>query len=138
MIMTTLTQHDLTATYTVALEIGHRDFLHDPKAFTESVTAFNTLSRWSHIQSIDLLIGGYDADPRELWDIPEVIDHVARWILASRVMPNHPKLTETSVKLLMVCFRLHHGLPVTVYVTPREEPKPSKPKSSFKSSSKLH
>ena len=53
-----------------------------------------------------LHIDGYDADPRELWQIPEVCSYAARWAKAADVDAAWERLHPTSRVFIEQC-RLH-------------------------------
>ena len=63
----------------VMLELGYRDGgLTEEKART-SAQAYRLAHARYPAAKFGLFIAGYDDDPRELWEIPEVAAHVRCW-----------------------------------------------------------
>jgi hypothetical protein len=65
------------------IEIGRAGEL-TAAARARSVAVFRKLVE-RHAEWIALTIHGYGTDPRELWEIPEVIDYVAHWLLEAGI-----------------------------------------------------
>jgi hypothetical protein len=55
----------------VFIEIGHRDNIDDLRAVVLPAVAFKLAAKNPKTR-IAIMVGGYDDDPRELWQIPEV------------------------------------------------------------------
>jgi len=116
---------DSTAPTVAFLEIGHRDCLGNQTLIAQSAVAFQLLSGMVHVVAIDLRIGGFDQDERELWDIPEVVGHVFKWMRATKVLPTDPKVTALSQVFLKLCFLRHMGVPVEVEFVPEAQVGPT-------------
>lgn len=75
---------------------------------------------------IRLMLGGYDEDPRELWDIPEAAAYIRQVALASGVLdwrsPIVKRFGETTVLLLAQCGALGPGHPFKITIRPDAPP----------------
>jgi hypothetical protein len=73
------------------------------KAFAASVLAWRKLeSKIKPSTAIMIYVNGYDDDPRELWNIPEVCDFVQRFCVKTRAH-EHPALDPMSRNVLLAC-----------------------------------
>ena len=101
----------------IVLEIGWCGNLDQPtcirtsEMFHQAVITFPTAR-------IALSVGGYDADPRELDDIPEARDYVRQWASLAGLQdwrsPLVSHLEDQSVALLVVCGAFWAGHPYQV------------------------
>ena len=62
----------------IALEIGVKDHLSDTNARL-AATAFQLARQHYPDSPLMFMIGGYDDDPRELWEIPETRRYIRAW-----------------------------------------------------------
>lgn len=63
--------------------------------------------RIPHSKTVLLTISGYDDDPRELWQIPEVCAYVHAWAMLVEVTPDDSRLHRDSLQLLAHCVSAH-------------------------------
>jgi hypothetical protein len=96
---------------TISHEVTRRRDLRrngkDPKAdeayFQSAVKAWHdALQRWGgHLNDVRIYIkvGGYDSDPRELWEIPEVCRFMVRWARETKALDD-PRLLPGARALL--------------------------------------
>jgi hypothetical protein len=96
------------------IEIGHRKHLGDPLLFAESVKAWKSVQSQPGLRHVVFAVGGYDQDPRDLWDIPEVAEYVFHWMMSADIQPNDQRVHPDSLGLLQACFMRTFGLPFTV------------------------
>lgn len=69
----------------IVIEIGHRDMLEDVNGRKLAATAFR-LARVRYPKAkIGFTIGGYDDDPREIYDVPEVREYIRAWAQDARL-----------------------------------------------------
>jgi hypothetical protein len=63
----------------VSLEIGQRGNLNNRMAVEAAAATFRNIAKRTSPGLIYVFLVGYDQDPRELWDIPEVAEYVRLW-----------------------------------------------------------
>lgn len=87
-------------------EIGGKGEFSDAgakQAAADFVGARKTLPNAEHM----IVVGGYDDDPRSLWDIPEARDYVRRFVLYVQLADIRPladwKLNQPSIALVAMC-----------------------------------
>lgn len=97
------------------LVVAARGALHDD-AVLASVQGFHRVAAVGS-QQIALCVDGYDEDPRELWQVPEVARFLRRWAFATGLCDwRHPRfrlLNDASIALLALCEALSPGHPFT-------------------------
>jgi hypothetical protein len=71
------------------------------KAMATAVLAWRALKIES-TTAITLVIGGYDDDPRELWEIPEVCTYVRKFCTKTNAH-EHPQVEPQSRNWLLLC-----------------------------------
>jgi len=81
-------------------QLGNRDDLTD-KALATAVMSWRRLPIQPSTQIL-LSIGGYDNDPRELWDIYEVRRYVQRFCEKTKAH-RHPQVERESRNWLLLC-----------------------------------
>jgi len=65
----------------ILVEIGNREHLTAHHAVL-AARALGIAARVHPDAEIMLTIGGYDDDPREIWHIPECVQHITRFVVA--------------------------------------------------------
>lgn len=91
--------HDLTKTMMV-FSLCSRTEMH-PHALEMAVTAWNRL-KFKPTTAVTFHVGGYDDDPRELWEIPEVCVFVIEFC-ARTGAHNHPAVEPISRNWMLAC-----------------------------------
>jgi hypothetical protein len=91
----------------VAHEIGVKGHLSDVAAFTAAFSFALAVLRMPEPQH-HLLIGGFDDDPREVWDIPEAREYLCQFSAALHTLfpDRHPgqwRLDDQSLGMLAMC-----------------------------------
>jgi len=98
----------------VFIEIGGRDNL-TRQVIEEVRTAPLLAARAQPGRPIVLMVGGYDDDPRELWDIPEAAAHIRAYAVSSGLAdwrsPLFRCLAEEAIGLLVACRALYEPHP---------------------------
>ena len=92
-------REDLTRTM-VAFSIGTAPYF-DRKALSIAVLSWRAL-KIEPSTAIVIHLGGYDDDPRELWNIPEARDFIRRFCEKTQAH-KHPALEPMSRNLLFAC-----------------------------------
>jgi hypothetical protein len=85
---------------TLVFSIGERGRLNR-RALAAAVLAWRAL-RFKTSTAVLMHFGGYDDDPRELWEIPEVRDFIRRFCAKTKAH-EHPAVDPTSRNLLLAC-----------------------------------
>jgi hypothetical protein len=62
----------------IFIEIGVRQHIHDRYSAIKAGLAFTGAAKINPKAHLAFMIGGYDEDKRELWEVPEVMQYV-RW-----------------------------------------------------------
>ena len=95
-----MVEHDMF----VPLEIGSRGDLTTARVQAVA-TFFKQIEERAGPGCIYAHLAGYDSDPRELWDIPEVADYVRLWAHLAGLDTNSAPaaLHEMSLSLLVAC-----------------------------------
>ena len=86
------------------LEIGSRgDFT--PERAQAAATVFKQLAGWVGPGCISTYIIGFDADPRELWDVPEAVEYMRSFSRVAGIdIDNIPEALDLpSLTLLSAC-----------------------------------
>lgn len=98
----------------VLVEFGSRGDLSDA-TITEMKDAPRLCVQYYPGRPLLISIGGFDDDPRELWDIPEVADYVRRFAMASGLHDWRTRtfdaLDEQCKGLLVMCGAVDPGHP---------------------------
>lgn len=84
-----------------ALMIGVGGHL-TPQDARDAAMAWRGL-RLLDVRNIYINVHGYDDDPRQLWDIPEVASYVRKWARKACVRCSDPALHLDSQTLLHLC-----------------------------------
>jgi hypothetical protein len=97
------------------VQIGTADDL-TPETRARSVRLFHKLVE-RHAKWIAFVIGGYDDDPRELWEIPEVIAYVVEWLIAADLrtaeQARAANVTEQTIQWMGACLEAaYHTRPL--------------------------
>ncbi|MEY9493702.1 hypothetical protein [Bradyrhizobium elkanii] len=92
-------RHDLQRTL-LAFSLGAAPHLNR-RALSAAVLSWRALKIRAST-AIVIHVGGYDADPRELWEIPEVCDFVRRFCEKTDAH-KHPAVEPQSRNLLLLC-----------------------------------
>jgi hypothetical protein len=103
----------------LALTIGHAGRLGAKDLRKAIKNGLLIIHRISPLTAIDIGIGGYDDDPREIWEIPEARRFVigfANGLLTAGIPLD--RLLPVSVHMIKVCLAAEHGQTIT----PTDEP----------------
>jgi len=96
---------DINESHTVIFQVGRPDAL-DPYHANGSGEMFRKTIDEHPTVTILLYIPGYDDDPRDLWDIPEVVIYVQQFAIAAKIEDAAtllPRIGEHGVGLLAAC-----------------------------------
>lgn len=95
----------------LVVEIGTAGDLTD-KALQEAVQLIENLSPMT---AISICVGGYDHDPRELWNIPEALEHILKFarLMDERKIPP-TRLLQESFEVIKGCYAKSLGKKVSV------------------------
>lgn len=96
----------MSETAAVIVEFGRRGVLTD-EVIAEMRHAPRMVTEVYPGKPLMIAIGGYDEDPRRLWEIPEVVDYIRRYAKASGLSnwrdPLFAALEDESKFLLIKC-----------------------------------
>jgi hypothetical protein len=86
--------------------MAHTNFVleinFDPVKMAESAAAYIKLTEIQH-DSFAIAVWGYDDDPRELWEVPEVLRYLKAWLtLVKQMGGNFDHLTDDIMKALLL------------------------------------
>ena len=106
----------------IELVIGQYPDYFSAKDCRDSARAFRLARKRYPQAKIGISVGGYDNDPRELYDIPEAREYICRWARKAglsdwRVAIEVPWGKEWDLALLQLCGVFADDSPITV-ITP--------------------
>lgn len=107
---------------TVWMELGGRGHFAASDVVHASEALHTAIGKLTSTQTLILSIGGYDADPRELWAIPEALTFILRVMKQAGIMHwQHPAvrmLNESTLALLLKCGAFGTDHPFKVSIAP--------------------
>ena len=76
----------------------------DERKIRESAVMFDALAILTGTTQLSFAVSGYDDDPRELWEVPEVLQYLEKWLGAVRQNGGHGlyRLDQISTALLLL------------------------------------